>query len=238
MTSLLATDYTQDANCVGAWLFRDGSGTSLTDASSAGHNGSISQAVWTTTAPVVATNSLLFDGSDDYVSAADPSSITNTLTVVSYAKSNSVTNYRHMVSFHPGFFLSNNATAGYVRFAVTTTGEVSHNITSFASIGTSSWNHFAGTYDGTAVNGYFNGIVGTGDSCTGNIDTSGNFAIGSYWNTHDTFNTYNGYISESAIFNRVLSSTEINEIMDHGLKPASSPAPSVPFLPPVMIWEN
>jgi Concanavalin A-like lectin/glucanases superfamily len=52
----------------GQWDFEDGSGTTLTDLSGSGHNGTIIGATWTTG---INGNELSFDGSTNYVSVAN-----------------------------------------------------------------------------------------------------------------------------------------------------------------------
>jgi len=110
--------------------------------------------------------------------------------------------------------LSSTATSGNVTCA--TSGETTLN--------TNTWYHIAMTYDdalGSAnLKIYINGSnVGSANTTAGFYNNSTNFRIGARGgaSTATPENFFDGLIDEVAVFDRALSSTEINDIMDNGL---------------------
>jgi hypothetical protein len=74
-------DWTQDANCVGAWLFTEGSGEAIDDAASGDNDGAfkgVGEPAWNTDdvpfgVSGSAPNSVVFDGSDDLITIENES---------------------------------------------------------------------------------------------------------------------------------------------------------------------
>lgn len=96
----------------------------------------------------------------------------------------------------------------------------------FSYTTTDVWVHLAGTYDKDAgsnqINVYVDGVAGTPATQTASMTYSGlnNFALGNGYGG----NELDGDIDEGAVFDVALDSTDINEIMDLGLQPASTGA--------------
>lgn len=99
-------------------------------------------------------------------------------------------------------------------------------------INTGSWVHTAATYDGSkAVSGVFLYVAGVSDDggVTNDLDP------GDMTTTNPTFlgvrNTteipFVGSMDEVAVFSDVLTITEVNDIMDNGLKPAAGGATDI-----------
>src|SRR3990170_2011523 len=77
------------------------------------------------------------------------------------------------------------------------------------------WTHIAGTYDGSSVKIYINGVLDAEFPKIGLIATStGDLTIG--WRTDAPDVSYNGLIDEVEIFNRALSAEEIAAIANAG----------------------
>jgi len=83
---------------------------------------------------------------------------------------------------------------------------------SFSSINT--WSHIAGTYDGSTIRIYVNGVEGTSYPLSNGLTgTSKNLYIGNEPNTFPTgYYKYNGTLDELNIWNRSLSSSEIQAL--------------------------
>ncbi len=79
-----------------------------------------------------------------------------------------------------------------------------------AAVSTTSWVHFAGTYDGITIRAYLNGVLQSSTPHTGTLtgDLSNitlGFLGGSYWK---------GAIDEVRFYNRTLNATAVKEIYD------------------------
>jgi len=94
---VLATDYTQDANCVAAWTYEENTGTTTSDVSPNANNGTFKGAdepAWATASPPVGASTayVTFDGSNDYIKTGTMGNMgqdlnTGTWTFVSYMQS-------------------------------------------------------------------------------------------------------------------------------------------------------
>lgn len=219
-----ATDFTQDANCERAYLFTEGSGTTVDNAEgTAARDGTFKgsgEPAWTSDVPAGYSNySVDYDDNDDFISSVDPS-LTDSMTIMSWAKSDDADfGSSHVNSFHPGFFLTSDGSTN-MRFAVATPGENSVVLDSYSNLGLT-WHHYVGVYDdGVTADDiitYVDGVEKNTASESGNIDTGGDYNLGSYWGSHTSTFCWDGHIAESAIFSRNLTLTEINEIFDNSL---------------------
>jgi hypothetical protein len=189
-----------------------GSGTTWTDLSGRGNNGTLVNGVG-----YVGTNggALSFDGVNDYVNLGTPSSLTslytsnNKVTVCAWVRINA--NVGQDIIFDSGsneriqLDLFGNA----FRFTITTSGGIIRTANNPLNINT--WNYCIGTYDGTNVSSYSNGSLVSQVGQTGNIssDTS-NFIIGNYSILNYGYGL-NGNISQVSIYNRALSASEVKQ---------------------------
>ena len=103
-TSVFATDFTQDVNCVAAYLFTEGSGTTVDDVSANTNTGNFKgsgEPAWDTTdVPFAvsgsAPNSVDFDGSNDFINIGTLGNFgtnldTSTSTITCWVKSSTTT---------------------------------------------------------------------------------------------------------------------------------------------------
>ena len=95
-----------------------------------------------------------------------------------------------------------------------------------SSLPANQWVHVAGTYDGTNISLYLNGVpAGPSTLASGTISPSGNnLQIG-----HDAANPsryFHGLIDDASVYNRALSASEISAIYNAG-KSGKCPAPPV-----------
>lgn len=225
------TDYTADPNCVAAYLFTEGSGTTVDDASANSNTGNFKgtgEPAWAsmagTNAPSYAPYMADFDGVDDYIVVANHASINiaaSNLAVVVWCNRDDTGVTDHIVSKWDNFVVQI-ANTNDVRWAVLgvtnleTTGDL------FPS---GSWYHIGTTYNTTSGlrEIYVNGVSVASAKAESGQPTSdtGNLYLGMYEGGGANF-TLNGKLSETAIFSDTLTSTEINEIMDYGLKPSGT----------------
>ena len=151
-----------------------------------------------------------FDGADDSINLGNPSSlnITGNLTISSWVKIN------EFPIGHPAVVRKNNAYALRFKQSDTTLGFFIYNdsgVQVLSSTKTSwnsgEWYYISGTYDGSNLRLYINGVEDNSLPVSGSIITSAdNVAIGSSGAGGGYFN---GIIDDVMIFNRTLSAEEI-----------------------------
>ncbi|MHA1288403.1 MAG: LamG domain-containing protein, partial [Candidatus Thorarchaeota archaeon] len=157
---------------------------------------------------------LTFDGVDDYVDLgiSDSLNITDAITIEAWVKTNSVSVGGYIEANGHSFSQSKghsiDFTSSKVRFDIGN-GTASGSVSSDNTIIDGNWYHVAGTWDGSTVKLYVNGIQqSTTASLAGPIVyTGGNQIIGALYSGGGFFN---GTIDEVRIWNRTLSPEEIN----------------------------
>ena len=232
--SFAATDYTQYANCSFGYLFTSdhSPGTTITDSSPNGLNGVAEGAEapdWLNTSPAKAYSGGYVDFTDDYITVSsgllyntyqtlvwwgEPIPTDNDRAFQYNCSSNSTYRwqvYRHDTSDALAYQF-NNSTTDNIRGTT-------------ALSGLSGWQHFGITVDLTQTDNnraiiYINGvaqsessIAGTYSNGQGNSDT---LYIGQRGDGAASLDNVD--MDEIAYFSGFLSSTEINDIMDNGLK--------------------
>lgn len=240
-------DYTQDANCVGAWLFTEGSGTTVADASSQNNTGNFKgtgEPAWSSDVPSFgvsgqAANSVLFDGTDDRIVFSDIaaynfSSTTQKFSVAFWYKrvagstGNVVTKYGADASTTKEWLITADNTNKIVSvtYENTSAGDFSGlRFLSDNAYDDDTWWHIVCVNDIEADNMdiYVNGtevastVVTGRESITDITNTASDIWLGSQ--EYDTASqTVNAYVTEFAIFSDALSSSEIQDIYNYGLK--------------------
>jgi hypothetical protein len=208
-----------DPNLASWWKFDEGSGTIAYD--SAGDNdGTITGATWTTGQ---INGALSFDGSSDYVTVGDKSSLEQQVFTLSFwgqlnnpsgsfqggiAKGyifGSSTEYSYKLDFHNG----------YANASITNTSNTGFVITGL--IVNSDWHMWSMTIGGGTITLYKDGAFVNSTGYTGNIDytkSHNNFMIGARDSGSYSFN---GKIDDVRFYNRVLSAGEIWQLYQNGL---------------------
>jgi hypothetical protein len=235
-----ATDYTQDANCALAWLFTEGSGTSINDATTnnrdATFKGDGEPAWYSTDEPKsYVAYSGDFDGTNDYIYTADfigsNQAAFSAVAWVYFDTSNTDDFFIFQSNYSNGFFMARDdvGTARTDCFTLRVYRETSSGTVETAtnSAASGNWYHVAMTFSSAAdeVRGYINGVedanspngTGVGDM----VNPSGSLFVGSV-GTGAANTMADGRITEVALFADVLTPTEINDILDNGLKPSST----------------
>jgi len=234
-----ATDYTQDANAVGCYLMTEGTGTTVDDASANSNTLNFKgtgEPSWQSTTPnppaAYEPYYLEFDDVNDYAQVTDHASldVTNVSIATWFYRTNN-RKYSHIISRWSAYMITidddapvgNNST-NQIKGSVwiSTVGKSTY--TADNAFSDSTWVHTAMTYNGTIMRLYVNGVdvANSGSSFSGNIDASNTVVRFGLYQGGGTDYQFGGDIGESGVFGRTLSSTEINEIMDYGLKPSAT----------------
>jgi hypothetical protein len=152
---------------------------------------------------------LVFDGSNDYISNISNTGITHGTSNFSYfAWVNLQGKPVYGTIFENGSWTSclliRYETDGITIYSMGTYwGKFSFN----PSLNT--WNHLGFIRDGNVINFYVNGVYQTNLSFTANISPSSNIFIGT--SQHSTGQVFNGYIASAQIYTRALSATEVTQ---------------------------
>ena len=149
-----------------------------------------------------------FDGASDYIQLNDPFSYTNH-TIAAWCYANDTGNLRFVFDTREG---SNDG----ILLRFDTTGTIGYYVNSPSISNTTAlennWYYIVGTYDGTTQKLYVDGSLSNSQSTSQTISTSGNAVIGARSFTSPT-NYMDGNLANVAIWNRALSSDEINSVM-------------------------
>jgi len=194
-----------------------GSGTTWTDLSGNGNNGTLTNGPTYSSANK---GSIVFDGSDDSINVSPTNFNLSAFSINIWFKSNNVSsNYLRLIhkadttGSTKGFLIANSQTDGKLVFvyqANYTTNEVLKRSITLVSVGI--WYNVSMTYNSSSgIKIYFNGIEDTGETSTSPdvgwvSNTGNNFSIGSRAGGTQYLN---GNIAQTQIYNRGLSSAEI-----------------------------
>jgi hypothetical protein len=191
---------------VGYWKM-DGD---FTDSSGNGNNGTANGGVAANEKGVYG-NMGSFDGSDDYVDMGDPAvlGMTSAITVSTWIKNTDF-------SASSKYFVDKN---GAYRFFITSGNKVNFLIDNSpagsvqsTNIISSEWTHITGTYDGTNIKLYINGVLDAELAyATGLRDFASNFIIGA---ADSGSSKFTGQIDDVAIYDRALRSDEISSLYE------------------------
>ena len=194
----------------GSKLSYPGSGTTWTDLSGNGNNGTL---VNGPTYDSANGGSIVFDGVNDYASTPLSLGGYTAFTIAAWVKT--TVGGKDIIATYgvTNIFELWISTSNKVALYVYATGGATSYRTSVASITTGSWIYCVGVYDGSTptLNMYMNGVLSNG-ALTGTIPASvstgastvviGNANLGGFY--------FNGSMGQVSIYNRALSATEIS----------------------------
>jgi hypothetical protein len=207
------------AGLVAAYSFNENTGTTLTDRTGLGHTGTISGATWTTQGRFG--SALTFDGVNDWVTIADANDLdlTTALTLEAWVFPTATTGVRDiLIKEGSGFDVYNLYARNWRGLPETNVRVAGDNRTAEgAALPANTWTHVAGTYDGTTVRFYVNGVQVATHAIGGQVATStGPLRLGgnSLWGEF-----FAGRIDEVRIYNRVLSAADIQVDMNAPVQP-------------------
>ena len=212
---------------VSFWKFDEGSGTTAYD-SYDGNDGALINGPFWTTGQVG--GALSFDGEDDYVSIPSSASLDITQAITVEMWINSPNYYKRYAIFlikgsvyRPlAYGLRMFDTTGRPLFQIVTLDNniVKYNyIVSPEPLTNNQWYHLVGTYDGSHMKIYVNGLLKKEESWSGSIVSYDYYPleIGGYSASGSKFR-YPGLIDEVAIYSRPLTAEEIQEHYQNGLQ--------------------
>jgi hypothetical protein len=227
-TTYTATfEETGTAGLVAAYGFNEGSGSSVGDSSGNGHTGTISGASWTTQGKTG--NALSFDGVNDWVTVNSSTllNLTTAMTVEAWVFPTTNSGARNVLikeGINRDTYNLYARSGGNKSEIFAFIGGQNRSAESTA-VAANVWTHIAGTYDGSSLRLYINGVeVAANNLASGSILTSNNpLRIGgnSIWGEF-----FQGRIDDVRIYNRALSSAEIQIDMNTpvgGLPPDTTP---------------
>lgn len=222
-----AYDWTQDANCQGAWLM-DIDEDPLTDSSGNGRTGALladGEPDFATASPPAgySTGYYVFDGNNDKVEVSDNSAFdfSGAFTIVSWIDTD-VTDAQIRIlnkydsTSKDGYWLGQiDRDSGLWKFSVLVNPANAEAVSNSAPSG--GWKHLAGVReDDDDVVLYVDGVLqnDTG-SLAGAMNNTGSLWISADFQGQGNF--VNGELDEVAVFDKELTLTDINDIMDNGL---------------------
>jgi len=210
-----------------AYGFNEGSGTVVNDVSGNGNNGTISGATWTTSGKYG--NALTFNGTSARVTVNDSNSLdlTTGMTLEAWLFPTAVGGWRDVI--YKGtddiYYLMGSSDDSTPALGGTFSPSA---LRGTSSLPLNAWTYLAGTYNGTTMRLYVNGVQVSSRAQTGPIQTStavltmgGDALYGQYFAVR---------IDEVRIYNRALSAAEIQSDMSSalGAGPPDTEAPSAP----------
>ncbi|MEK9178657.1 MAG: LamG domain-containing protein [Patescibacteria group bacterium] len=204
-------DTTSCAAPVARWDFEEGSGTAANDKSGNANTGTLTAGpTWTRGKYGKAVN---FDGTDDYVSVADSSSLdaTGAITLSAWVKTSGTNDYSGIIhkfsSTLNGYEMSFH-TSGGVR-ADFGNGTTYISPSSSTNVEDGNWHLVTATYDGTTAKIFVDGILGANTATgTGYVTTNNDALL--LGNDNDVASRFfNGAIDEVRIYNYARSQAQI-----------------------------
>lgn len=209
---------------VAAYSFDEGTGTTVTDGSGNGNNGTIGGATWTTSGKYG--NALVFDGTSSLVTVNNSATLqlSNAMTLEAWVNPSTVSGAWRDVIYkgNDNYYLEGTSTGSKSAPAVGGTfGTADVVLFGTAALPGNTWTHLAATYDGTTTRLYVNGTQVANQTQTGAITASlnplqigGDSIYGQY---------FQGTIDEVRIYNLALTATQIQSDMNTALKDIPAP---------------
>ena len=202
---------------VAAYSFDEGSGTTVTDKSGNGNNGTISNATWTSTGRYG--NALAFNGSNAMVTVANSASLnlSTGMTLEAWVNPTRIASVWQDVIYKGNdvYYLeattpTSSRPGGAVKLGSSTASDYAP-----SALSAGSWTHLALTYDGTTVKLYLNGVLASSKAQSGSITSStyplqigGDSIYGEY---------FSGSVDEVRVYNVALSQAQIQTDMNSGI---------------------
>ena len=194
-----------------------GSGTTWTDLSGNGNNGTL------TNGPTYSSSnggSIVFDGTNAYVRIPYNSNLNpTTITVSAWIKRNQVVNFAHFIGLPINNSTWNPPYLSYGVEYIGTTDTISFTLgftdntfayTNASAYGNNRWFYFAATYDQSNVKVYIDGALITTRAETKTLyNSTADFYIGAI-NTSSQY-PLNGNIAQVSIYNKALTAAEIQQ---------------------------
>jgi len=209
---------------VAAYGFNEGSGTTLTDLSGNGNNGTISGATWTTSGKYG--GALSFNGTSSTVTIKNSPSLdlTTGMTLEAWVNPTTVSSAWRDVIYkgNDNYFLEATSANKKLPGAGGTFGGANVATYGTSALATNTWTYLTETYDGATLRLYVNGVQVSSMAQTGNILTSTNaLQIGGDSNYGQYFK---GLIDNVRIYNTALTPSQIQTDMNTPVSRSTTPS--------------
>jgi methionine-rich copper-binding protein CopC len=198
---------TSTTGLVAAYGFNEGSGSTVTDSSGRGNNGTISGATWVNG---LSGKALSFNGTSNWVTVADSNSLdlTSGMTLEAWVKPSALNDFSTVI------MKERTGDLVYSLYAADGQGNPpssymsgTRSVVGLSPLTLNSWSHLAVTYDDSNLVLYVNGVLIATQNLPGGITTStGALRIGgnSIWGEF-----FNGLVDEVRVYSRPLTQAEI-----------------------------
>jgi len=215
------TSASPDPGCVAHWRFDEGSGNIAHDETANNNDGTIYGATWVYW---VSGKALSFDGINDYVEVPHNSSLNfDVFTWAAWIKVDDMSASRPIIGEKwdsgtwPHWFVTVESTSKLSFLTMTSSRLVRLFGDTVLSAGT--WYHVAGTYDGSKMKIYVNGVEDENSASQSGTLIKADRPLGfgrSFESGFDSF--FDGLMDEVRIYNRALSSDEIEALYLENLR--------------------
>jgi len=217
------------SSAVAAWGFNEGSGTTTADATGNGNTGTLSGAVWTASGRFG--SALTFDGTNDLVTINDAPGLdlSSGMTIEAWVYPTTLSGWRTVLMKEStgglawALYGHNNAPHPAV---TVNTGGSDVSINGLQSLPANTWSFLSATFDGTTLRLFLDGNQVSSTSLTGSlIATAGALRLGGnlVWGEY-----FAGRIDEVRIYNRALTSAEIQADMTTAVGSGGPGPPAAP----------
>jgi hypothetical protein len=206
---------------IGHWQLNDGSGTTASDASGNGRNGTLSGCSWVASG---LGGALQLDGVDDYVSVPDAAALrlTGDMSIALWFRyDNAVKNWQRLLGKgtsdarnyglwvegedHRLMFQQQDANGDYC-------------VCTHSTVGAGAWYHAAATVSGSDIKLYVNKVlVASGTRSGGPVTSTEPLVMGHVDGTaHDWLAFFDGKLDDARLYDHALSQAEVDAIYDAG----------------------
>ena len=212
---------------IGYWRLNESGGTSVTDRSGHGLSGvaTSSGVTWQQAGAVAGDTAASFDGTSGGIMApAYAVQLTSALTAEVWVKTTNTSEWQTLVDhgFSGGEAWGLFLLSGVPRLEVQNPGNSTTAVMAPASVSDGQWHHIAGTWDGTTLRMYVDGVLGgTGSFAAPLLTTEQPIGIGQYPYTDGGFRL-DGSLDDVAIYARALTGAEIAQHYALGLAAATA----------------
>jgi type II secretory pathway pseudopilin PulG len=207
---------------VAQWTFDESSGTTATDASGNGHNGTLTNMSGTEWTTGTLDGALRFDGSNDLVSCGnfDVTGGDGHLTLCAWMKADDFgTSDARFISKATGtatndhYWMLSTVNGSKLRFRLKTNGSTTELKSNGGVLSSGTWTHVAATWDGSTMRVFRNAIEVKSTSKSGTLSTSGSVgvAIGNQ-PSGAGIKAFDGLIDDVRIYNQALDAAELADV--------------------------
>ncbi|MFA5126133.1 MAG: LamG domain-containing protein [archaeon] len=214
------SNYLFDSNLVGLWHLNESSGTSFTDSSGNGNDGSCTNCPTPATG-LWDTNAQSFDGSPshEYISIDNRAGFPTGNEAFTFSAWVRPTDISNATNYQVPFMVGNmSCPNGVMFFVAPSTSKISiqwhcgyGRTDSVSTLNNGKWYHIAATYSGSVVKIFLNGVLENSTSYSGSNLINNSAYISDSAELTSTREFY-GSIDEVAIWNRALSDSEIKDL--------------------------